>query len=34
MGTSWISRKRGILEKGGVDLENGGYDSPTNCEIK
>ena len=29
MGTSWISRKGGILEKGrGVDLEKGGYDPP------
>ena len=24
MGTSWISRKGGNLEKGGVDLEKGG----------
>ena len=29
MGTSWISRKGGILEKGGgVDLEKWGYDAP------
>ena len=28
MGTSWISRKGGILEKGEVDLEMGGYDPP------
>ena len=30
MGTSWISTKGGILEKGwGVDLEMGGYDPLT-----
>ena len=28
MGTSWISRKGGILEKGRVDLEKGGYEPP------
>ena len=29
MGTSWISRKGGTLEKGGgVDLEKGRYDPP------
>ena len=29
MGTSWISRKEGILEMGGlVDLEKGGNDPP------
>ena len=30
MGTSWISRKGGILEKGGggVDLEKGGMTPP------
>ena len=28
MGTSWISRKGGILEKRGVDLEKGGYERP------
>ena len=31
MGTSWISRKEGILEIGGlVDLEKGGMNSLTN----
>ena len=30
MGTSSISRKGGILEKRGADLENGGYDPLTN----
>ena len=31
MGTSWISKKWTILEKGGgVDLENGGYEPLTN----
>ena len=35
MGTSWISRKGGILEKGGggVDLEKGGYDPPYQLRI-
>ena len=31
MGTSWISRKGGLLEKGwGVDLEKGGMTPLTN----
>ena len=31
MGTSWISRKEGILERGGgVDLEKGGMTNLTN----
>ena len=29
MGTSWISRKGGILEKGGGDLEKGGMNPLT-----
>ena len=33
VGTSWISRKGGILEKGGVDLEKGEYDPLTNYVI-
>ena len=33
MGTSWISKKGGILERGGGDLEKGGMSPLTNYDL-